>query len=246
MSVLFDKLADTCNDLLYNNKKIYDYLKDRKLTATTIKEFNLGVFPKDFRLLFEHLHPGELLKHGVIWNASEGPFKNSKSYYPVVIPIRDVNGRTIAIGCRTLMSEEKRKNIGIPKYINTTYKKGAYLYGLDKAVPHIRKKDLVFIVEGYFDVISCHQAGMRNVVASCGTAFGKLQLLVLSRYTNNICLLFDNDGPGHISAEKAMRELGNDPLISVNLKCKFTPKGYKDIDEYLYHGGSLDFFNTMF
>lgn len=242
MSILFRRLADVCNDLLYKHNKIYSYYKNRNIKASTIKEYNLGVFPKDFRLLFQNLNPEELREAGVIWNASEGPFKNKKSYHPIVIPIKNANGDTIAIGCRTLMSEDKRKSLGVPKYLNTSYQKGAYVYGLDKAVDAIRKEDQVFVVEGYFDVISCHQAGIKNVVATCGTAFGILQLITLSRYTNNVCLLFDNDAPGHESARRTIRDLSNNPLIAVNLTHRFTPKGYKDIDEYLCHGGDLNFF----
>lgn len=243
MSILLEKLADTCHELLYKNEKFHSYLERRQLTEQTIQEFNLGAFPKDFRVLFNKLHPEELRKEGIIWNAIEGPFKNKRAYYPIVIPIRDIRGKTIAIGCRTLIGENKRKEMGLPKYLNSSYQKSAYLYGLDKAVEAIRENNKVYIVEGYFDVISCHQAGIKNVVATCGTAFGLHQLIILARYTENICLLYDNDQPGYISARRALQLVENHPIISANLECRFTPKGYKDIDEYLCQSGDLKFFD---
>jgi DNA primase len=207
----------------------------------------LGAFPKDLRILFDRMHPEELMENGIIWNAYESPFKykDNKIYYPIVIPIQDTEDKFVAIGCRTLLSDEERKPLGIPKYKNTEYKKTSYLYGLNYAINAIREKNIVFVVEGYFDVISCHQAGIYNVVATCGTLFSKKQLIILSRYTNNITLLFDNDVPGHNSATKVMQKMEDEGRISANLVCRFTPEGFKDIDEYLCHGGDLKFFSDI-
>jgi DNA primase len=194
------------------------------------------------------MHPEELMENGIVWNAYESPFKygNDKEiYYPIVIPIQDVDSNVVAVGCRTLLSDEERKPLGVPKYKNSEYKKTSYLYGLNYAIDAIREKDVVFVVEGYFDVIACHQAGIYNVVATCGTIFSKRQLMILSRYTNNIVLLFDNDVPGHTSANKVMQKMKDEERISANLVCRFTPEGYKDIDEYLCRGGDLKFFSDI-
>lgn len=245
MDMFFEKLADVCHDFLYQDRRIFNYLKERNLTAATIRKYKLGVFPEDLRLLFDRMDAKELAERGIVWNASESPFKNGDNnevYYPIVIPIQDVNNNVVAIGCRTLTSDDERKILGIPKYKNSEYKKTAYLYGLNHAVDAIRKENKVFVVEGYFDHISCNQAGAQNVVATCGTLFSKRQCVVLSRYTDNIILLFDNDKPGHTSARIVMDKMANADLINVNLTCQFTPKGYKDIDEYLCRGGNLEFF----
>lgn len=247
MSLFYEKLVDVCHDLLYKDRKLFNYLKGRNISASTIRKYKLGAFPRDLRILLDRMHSKELMENNIIWNAYESPFKygNGKEiYYPVVIPIQNVNNDFVAIGCRTLYSDDKRKKLGIPKYKNTEYKKTAYLYGLNNAIESIRKNNVVFVVEGYFDVISCHQAGIYNVVATCGTIFSKRQLIILSRYTNNIILLFDNDAPGHISADKVIKKMENEQRISANLTCRFTPKGFKDIDEYLCRGGNLDFFST--
>jgi len=244
-SSFFEKLTDVCHDLLYHDRKTFGYLNDhRGLSASMISKYKIGAFPKDLRILFDRLSVDELVENGIIWNAYESPFKYSqnKIHYPVVIPISNTQGKAIAIGCRTLMSDKEREKYKVPKYKNSEYKKGAYLFGMDKAIRTIREHDKVFVVEGYFDVLSCHQAGITNVVASCGTAFTQRQLSTLSRYTENIVLLFDNDNPGRLSSKKAMQRFDDDSLISANLTCRFTPDGYKDIDEYLCRGGDLNFF----
>lgn len=235
--LFFDKLTNVCHKLLLRDNNLMHYLKvQRGMTDKTIGDYNLGAFPSDLRDLYNRydVDPTELRKNDIIWNAEQSQFK----FYPVVVPIRDVQGQSIAIGCRTLLSDEERKEIGIPKYRNSTYKKTFHLFGLDHAVEAIRQNDVVFVVEGYFDVITAHQKGIRNVVATCGTMFSERQLIILSRYTNNICLLFDNDKPGRISSRKVMNRLGNfDSDISIT--CKFTPDGYKDIDEFIIKGGDV-------
>lgn len=235
-SLFFEKLTDACHDLLLKDNSIYGYLTNRGLKDETIRSYKLGAFPKDLRYLFKYVHPEELKKQNIIWQADKSPFK----LFPVVIPIRNVEGQSIAIGCRTLLDDTKRDELGIPKYRNSNYSKTSYLFGLDKAFSYIREMDQVFVVEGYFDVITAHQNGMMNVVATCGTMFSYRQLAVLARYTNNVCLLFDNDAAGRSSAKRVLDKL-NYTNMDISLSCKFTPDGFKDLDEYLVKGGSLEF-----
>ena len=240
-SLFFEKLTDACHDLLLKDKSIYSYLQDRGLKENTIKSYKLGSFPKDLRNLFKYVHPEELKKQNIIWQADKSPFK----LFPVVIPIRNIEGQSIAIGCRTLLDDSKRDELGIPKYRNSNYSKTSYLFGLDKAYSAIREKNQVYVVEGYFDVISAHQNNIMNVVATCGTMFSMRQLSTLSRYTNNICLLFDNDAPGRNSAKRVMDKM-NSFNIGVNLTSLFTPENYKDLDEYLQKNRNMDIFkNSM-
>lgn len=239
MSEFFEKLTDVCHKLLLDNESLMYYLKVRRgMTDETISTYKLGAFPEDLRQLYKRydLDPKELRKQNIIWNADQSQFK----LYPVVIPIRDIDGTPIAIGARTLASDKKRKKLGIPKYRNSSYKKTAYLFGLDRAVNAIRKANKVFVVEGYFDDISAQQKEISNIVATCGTIFSERQLVILSRYTNNICLLFDNDKPGRLSAKKVMDRLCD--VEGINLTCEFTPQGYKDLDEYLRKGGDINLF----
>lgn len=234
--LFFEKLTDACHKLLYEDKQILDYILGRGLSEETIKSYKIGAFPYDLRKLFDYVHPEELRKNNIVWNADHSPFKN----YPVVIPIRDISSRTIAIGCRTLFKEDKRKELGIPKYRNSNYSKASYLFGMDRSIQAIRESDQAFVVEGYFDAITAHQKGILNVVAACGTAFSNRQLMTLSRYTKNICLLFDNDIAGHISSKRVMGKLIYKD--NLNLECKFPPDGYKDLDEFLTNGGDFCIF----
>jgi DNA primase len=234
----FEKLTNVCHKLLLENESLMYYLKVRRgMTDETISTYQLGAFPEDLRHLYKRydLDPKELRKQNIIWNADQSQFK----LYPIVIPVYNLYGQPIAIGCRTLLTDKKRKKMGIPKYRNSVYKKTFNLFGLDRAVGAIREADKVFVVEGYFDAIMAHQKGILNVVATSGTIFSERQLIILSRYTNNICLLFDNDEPGRISVRKVMESRNVD---GINLTCEFTPKGYKDLDEYLRNGGDIGLF----
>lgn len=222
-----------------NNGKLLYYLKSKRgLTDETIRSYRLGAFPKDLRILFEHIHPKDLKEAGIIWKADTSPFQ----YYPIVIPVRDFMGNAIAISGRCLLPEQKRKTLGLPKYRNSSYTKTAHLFGLDKAKDAIRELNKVFIVEGYFDVITAHQKGFRNVVATCGTLFSHRQLTVLARYTDNVCLLFDNDDPGQMSVKQVMNKLEG---TEINIEYEFTPEGFKDLDEFLQKGGDFNLFSNQ-
>ena len=235
MSNVFKQLTGTCHKLLLKDKYLLRYLHARGLQDETISLYQLGAFPKDLRLLFEDNNPFDLREVGVIWNADTSPFQ----HHPIVIPIKNFMGEAIAIGARCIMSEDKRKEMELMKYRNSRYTKTAHLFGLDTAKESIRLRDKVFVVEGYFDKITAHQSGFKNVVATCGTLFSYRQLAVLSRYTNNVCLLFDNDEPGRKSVEQVINKLKD---VDVNIEYKFTPDGFKDLDEFLQKGGDFNIF----
>lgn len=241
MSIFFDKLSEVCHELLLQNNNLIGYLKDKRgLTDRIIRSYKIGAFPKDLRVLFDKIHPEELKSNNIIWSADKSPFQQ----YPIIIPIRDFLGNTIAIGGRTLISDEARKDSGLPKYRNSNYTKTAHLFGLDKAKDSIRDMNKVYVVEGYFDTITAHQNGLCNVVATCGTLFSLRQLIVLLRYTNNICLLFDNDDAGHTSASRLMQKFSN--IENINLEYKFTPDNSKDLDEFLRSGGDFSVIDSKF
>jgi len=146
----------------------------------------------------------------------------------VIFPVHSVSGRIVAFGGRILNQEQK--NVG--KYVNSPeseiYSKKRELYGLYLAKQAIVKQDRCYLVEGYLDVISMHQSGVENVVASSGTALTPEQVRLIHRFTNNVTVLYDGDAAGiHASLR------GIDILLSegLNIKVMLLPEG-EDPDSY--------------
>lgn len=220
------KLAEICYDHLQKNKVVREYLRSREIARNTIDQFYLGAFPNDLRVLLKEFDVDFLKKNGIIYQADKSPF----SFYPLIIPIWDVNNNFIGIGGRTMMSQAQLTSMGYPKYKNSQYDKANHLFGLNYAKQSIRNKDSSIVVEGYFDVITSHQAGLTNVVATSGTFLSFKQTMLLARYSENIKVLFDNDKAGQRASEKFIKRCSVD---GISLKEVFLPDGYKDIDEYI-------------
>lgn len=179
-------------------------LKKREITEDIIKQFNLGWAPNQYDSLYKELKKefkDEILEQaGLILKSNNGGwidrFRNR-----IIIPIRNENGEYVAFGARAV---DEGQN---PKYLNSSdsliYNKSRLLFGLDTASEAIKEKDGVLIMEGYFDVISAQSHGVKNAVASCGTALTQEHVKLLSRYTKSrrIYLSFDTDSAG-INATK--------------------------------------------
>ncbi|BAU06377.1 DNA primase [Fischerella sp. NIES-3754] len=224
-----------------------EYLQQkRRLQDETIVQFNLGYAPAAWETLYRYLvedkrYPVQLVeKAGLI-----KPRKESSGYYDVfrdrlMIPIHDVMGRVIGFGGRTLGDEQ-------PKYLNSPetelFNKGKTLFALHQAKAGISQMDQAVVVEGYFDAIALHAAGIKNVVASLGTALSIDQVRILLRYTDSkqLILNFDADKAGNIAAERAIGEIAELAYKGeVQLKILNLPDG-KDADEYLYTHTSADY-----
>ncbi|MCS6814389.1 MAG: DNA primase [Cyanobacteria bacterium] len=220
-------------------QKALAYLLDkRSLTEETIQQFQLGYAPPGWSTLWgylvEHKHkPAELVERaGLVV-----PRKTGDGYYDrfrdrLMIPIHDLQGRVIGFGGRALGDEQ-------PKYLNSPetelFDKSKTLFGLDKARAMIAKRDQAIVVEGYFDVIALHAAGITNAVASLGTALNAGQVKQLLRYTESkqIVLNFDADKAGTTATERAISEVEH--LVyqgQVQLRVLNLPNG-KDPDEFL-------------
>jgi DNA primase len=211
---------------------------NRKLTTETIQQFGLGYAPPGWETLYRYLvenkhYPVQLVeKAGLI-----KPRKEGNGYYDVfrdrlMIPIRDIQGRVIAFGGRTLTDEQ-------PKYLNSPetelFSKGKTLFALDQAKDGISKSDQAVVVEGYFDAIALHAVGINNAVASLGTALSIEQVRLLLRYSDSkqLILNFDADQAGINATERAIGEIANLAYQGeVQLKILNLPNG-KDADEYL-------------
>ena len=173
------------------------------------------------------------------------PRKGGNGFYDrfrhrVIVPIRDRQGRVIGFGGRSLDGTE-------PKYLNSpeteVFEKGKHLFGLDRASSAIRKDDRAVVVEGYFDVIALHAAGVTNSVASLGTALSSQQITQLCRCSDGkrIVLNFDADGAGIRAANRAIGEVEQLALQGqLELRVLHLPSG-KDPDEFLKDHGAGDY-----
>ena len=132
--------------------------------------------------------------------------------------------------------------LGIPKYKNSSYKKGNILYGLDKAKASCLENLNVYVVEGYFDQIAMCQNDLENSVAICGTSFSQNHFIKLARYTDKITFILDSDEAGQKSAERIYSK-----YINKGIKLRFlkVPDGYKDVDEYFRNHSKADFFRDF-
>lgn len=186
---------------LAKNKEALEYLKGRGVSAESIKTFRLGLANDAWRELREHanslgIKDDVLLKSGLIKRSEEG--RSSEPYDTfrgrIIFPLSDARGKVIAFSGRALAKDLE------PKYLNSPdtplFNKSEVLYGFDKAREEIRKKNYTVLVEGQLDLVLSHQAGVRNTVASSGTAFTQMHLEKLKKISPRIILAFDNDDAG--------------------------------------------------
>lgn len=217
----------------------HSYFKERGFTEETIKKFQLG-YAKEIwdGLINEASQKGYnndlLAEAGLIIDKDGKTYDRFRSR--VMFPIHNVSGKTIAFGGRKLSGTDKSA-----KYINSPetelYFKSKVLYGLFQSKNEIRKEDNCFLVEGYTDVISMHQAGIENVVASSGTALTEDQVKLIKRYSENVTVIFDGDAAG---IKASMR--GIDLLLEgdLNVKAVALPEG-EDPDSYAKNLGASGF-----
>ena len=242
--------------------KAMRYLSSRDINEDIIKEFSLGWAPNHFHDLYDSLKTkfsdDILEKAGLILKSNKGGwidrFRNR-----IIIPIRNENGEYVAFGARAV---DEGQN---PKYLNSAdsliYNKSKLLYGLYNAKDSIQKEDAVIIMEGYFDVISTQAHGIKNCVASCGTAFTSEHVKLLSRFTKSrrIYLSFDTDSAGVNATNRGgeiiketFKSLGNikqfdeshlesnDDKYSCEIRVISPPEG-KDPDEFIRSVGAEEY-----
>ncbi|TSC85062.1 MAG: DNA primase [Parcubacteria group bacterium Gr01-1014_13] len=220
-----------------------DYLSRRQLKPETIEEWKVGFIPEQWDLLTQYLlkkgnNVDDLLASGLtIKKDGGGVYDRFRGR--IMFPIWDAHGNNVGFTGRVLVETEKSGG----KYINTpqtlVFDKSRILYGLNKAKTEIKNKDFTVLVEGQMDVIACHQAGMKNVVASSGTALTFEQIKLLKRYSNNIAIAFDADAAGQNAAKR-----GIDLALEqgMNIKIIQIPAGAgKDADECLKKNSAVWF-----
>jgi len=174
------------------------YLQDRELRIDTIRKFQLGYSPDVWDAFTRHaLENGYKLEYleklGLTITREEKAYDRFRGR--ILFPIHNISGRVLGFGGRTMSTDDN-----IPKYVNSPeseiYNKSQVLYGLYFAKGAIIRQDNCYLVEGYMDVISMHQAGIENVVASSGTSLTEEQVRLIKRYTQNVTILYDGDPAG--------------------------------------------------
>ena len=238
------------NELLNNpdaNNSL-NYLKNRKLSLETIKNFKIGYVRKNSNIFgnFEKKFSKKALKEcGIFY------FDEKKNIYVdrfrdrIIFPINSISGLPIAIGGRIM-----QKNSFFAKYINSPetqfFKKGNNLYNIDKARALSNKLDQIFLVEGYMDVIGLNNNGIQNCVANLGTALTEKQIKILSQFFNEIVVCFDGDESGYKAAvraaENSVKELQPEKQISF----LFLPES-EDPDTFIIKNGKekfIDYFKS--
>ena len=191
-----------------DGKEGLQYLKDRGINDDAIEEFQLGFAPnaKDFTAEFlskKGFQQQLLIKSGIISRRDDNTVTD-RFRGRVIFPIRNHIGKTVGFGGRGISNQE-------PKYLNSPeselFQKGKLLYNFDLAKRHIRKENEVILFEGYMDVISAYQAGIKNVVATLGTALTDMQAKLLNRYVDTVVICYDGDRAGMEATYKAAQLL---------------------------------------
>ena len=214
----------------------HEYLAGRQLSEETMRKFGLGYSDKFGSGLYKYLkskgYSDERLRESGLFNVDERHGMYDKFWNRVIFPIMDVNNRVIGFGGRVMGD-------GKPKYLNSPetkiFDKSRNLYGLN--IARTTRKKYLILCEGYMDVISMHQAGFTNAVASLGTALTSGHASLLKRYTQEVLLLYDSDEAGIRAALRGipiLREAGVNSRV-VDLK------PYKDPDEFIKNMGAEAF-----
>lgn len=212
----------------------YQYFRSRGLLDETIEKWGLGWAPRDKESFTtaaraagykdEYLEETGLCSK---WE-SDGSL-HDRFYERVIFPVHSVSGRIIAFGGRTLLKEKSDK---IAKYVNSKeseiYVKSRSLYGIYFAKTSISKEDRCYLMEGYLDVLSMHQAGITNCVASSGTSLTEEQIRIIRRFTNNVTIMYDGDSAGLHAAIRAIDMILKEGM---NPRVVFLPDG-DDPDSY--------------
>lgn len=238
---MFEKIIESCRFLLENYpeaQEIKSYL-DSRLDKKSQDLFQFGYFPNsnNIQVLTDLVGEEVLLKDGLLYHRqiedSLFPRRIKVCYFeqhPLIMPFKDPYGKVTGIVARTLIPEDERKAQKIVKYKNSKdFKKSFQLFGLYENKQYITDRNCVYIVEGQFDAIKAMEVGFRNIVAIGNNNMSAYQFSLISRYTNNIFLLLDNDQAGEEGRQNALKKFGQ----LANIRNFYIPDSYKDVDEYI-------------
>lgn len=235
MFALNEWFASYCTDTMNGNPDGravgLSYFRSRQFSDETISNFRLGYSLPDSDAATKAAIKAGFTEDILVSSGISGRNEKGNLYDRfrgrVMFPIQNLSGKIVAFGGRIL---EKRENTG--KYVNTpenvVYHKSNELYGIFQAKSEINRKNQCILVEGYADVISMHQSGVRNVVASCGTSLTTEQVKAIRRFTNNIMIIYDGDNAGVKAANRAIEMVAS---AGMNIRLVFLPNG-SDPDDF--------------
>jgi DNA primase len=241
--IVMNYAKDHYKDLMLNHEEGQSiglsYFRERGFNDRTIEKFELGYALNEWHNLEETAlakgYSKEVLEKSGLVIAKEDGKRYDRFRGRVIFPVHNLAGKVIAFGARILTKEKDQ-----PKYINSPeteiYHKSHVLYGMYQAKNAIRKEDFCFLVEGYTDVISMHQSGIENVVASSGTALTEDQVKVIRRFTENVTVLFDGDAAG---IKAAIRGIDLVLKGGLNVRVLLLPDG-DDPDSFAKKYGSTE------
>ncbi len=242
-----DKAGRYYRDMLHSDEgaEALSYLRQKRQFADeTIDRFMIGFAPDRWDGLLNHLtkkgfSEKTIEKSGLILKRQDGSGYYDRFRARIMFPIHSLSGRIIAFGGRTLKEDEKAKYINSPETI--AYTKGKTLFGIYQAKDAIIEKDGAILVEGYADLIALHQVGIKNVVASSGTALTVEQIQHIARYTQNVYLVYDADTAGQ---DASLR--GSDLLLEHGMSVSVVelPPG-EDPDTFVLSHGSDEFMGLV-
>jgi len=214
------------NNLLINSpgaEKARAYVESRGFSSQAISDFQLGFSLDSWEELKKYLadkgYGEDTMQTAGLLIQTEDNKTHDRFRGKLMFPIRDSRGRTIGFGARVL-------DDSLPKYVNSpqtpTFDKSSILYGIDRAASAIRKQDMAIIMEGYMDVITAHQNGITNAVASMGTAVTESQVNTLKRLSKNLVLALDADAAGE---EAMLRGVSYENILNAEIRVVVMPEG---------------------
>lgn len=207
---IYNEVATFYEYNLHNSesgKEALQYLFSRGFDINTIKAFNLGLATTNdtlYTLLTEKGYTSELIHETGLINKHKQDFFKSR----LIFPIKNTENNVVGFSGRTLKDDKV-------KYYNTNFKKGETLYNLGNALGEIRKQDYVVITEGFFDVMRSVDVGVKNVVATMGTAITEEHVKEIGKYTKNVVLAFDPDEAGRKATLSAIKKFGDDFTVNI-------------------------------
>ena len=239
---LNEKIADYYEDQLWklnSQEPARQYMRDRQTTEDIARQFRVGYAHNQWQGLVDYLKATNLSQDdasslGLIATGGRGPYDSLRNR--IIFPIVGLDGKVHGFGARKLDSREEG-----PKYINSrqsqVYDKSEVLYGLQQARTEIQHKSEVILVEGYFDVLSLAAAGIKNAVATCGTALTQKHASILRRFAQKIITIFDSDAAGVAASFRSAQILFAEDLSPYMV---MLPPG-EDPDSFVRERGGSEF-----